>query len=357
MVTLSAILAACKTPPPPKPEPNPRKPSLDRDAVQQDERDWRAYLACGIRTPTDRKGDACFYWASRLDPSRPEPYYAQWIFSLNTDTASLRTALLLDPFIFHARILVLEGRKPGIFTPRDRQTWTALEAGDYYNASRGFTRHLAEKPGDYEAWWGSAIAHYYRQNFDSSAMQLRILERMLRTQQERRLSVYESLDYLTHMQAAAYQAGRRPDSARAALERTLVENLAFYHARIRLADLAMQRGDTAAAELEWDVARQLYGTDWVAHRRYATFLASLGRYADAERELRTVLAGEPHWVDAYRALAILIEAQGAVRCGDAIVAHEAFLRRAPAEPVAPVDVSRARLDRLRKSCPAALPPR
>jgi len=357
MVALSAILAACKTPPPPKPEPNPRRPSLDRDAVLQDKKDWRSYLECVIRTPTDKKGDACFYWALRLDPSRPEPYYAQWMLSLNTDTASLRAALLLDPFIFQARVVAREGRKPGIFTPRDPKTWTALKEGDYYNASRGFTRHLVEKPEDYEAWWGSAIAYYYRQKFDSAAMQLRILERMLRTVQEQRLSVYESLDYVTHMQAAAYEAGRRPDSARAALERTLVENLAFYQARMRLADLAMQRGDTAAAELEWDVARQLYGNDWVAHRRYADFLAALGRHADAERELRTVLKGEPHWVDSYRALAVAIEAQGSARCGDAIAAHERFLSRAPDEPVAPVDVSRARLDRLRKTCPTALPPR
>src|SRR5262245_34487224 len=54
-----------------------RRPRLD---AQADTNDWAAYFDYGAqRVQRDvSAADAAFYWASRLDPTRPEPLFARW---------------------------------------------------------------------------------------------------------------------------------------------------------------------------------------------------------------------------------------------------------------------------------------
>jgi predicted Zn-dependent protease len=268
--------------------------------------------------------------------------------SVESDTAAHVRALLLDPFIHEGRVLLFAPPPRPLFSTASNRAWEAFWAGNYRVAADAFRQHLRGHGGDLPAQWASAISLYYLSAFDESAARLRTLEDTLRRRHDAHFSrEYESLHLLAYMQAVAYAAAGRRDSARAAAERALGENLAFYQARMLLGDLALASGDTAAASREWSDARDVFADDAVAHRRYADFLMRTGQPADAERELRAALRSEPDWADAYGALAQAIDAQGAARREDAARAYEEFLRRAPAEPAEARQSASARLAALR----------
>lgn len=331
-----------------QPTTGPRRPPLDRESEFHDVRDWRSYYECGMAASWSGRTHACFYWASRLDPTRPEPPYAEWLLSLGSETGARDRALLLDPFMHEGRIVVF-GQRPAplISTVRNR-AWEAFWAGNYRVAADQFRQHLRGHAGDLEAQWAAAISLYNVSAFVESAARLRTLEDTLRRRHDAHFArAYESLHFLAYMQAVALAAGAQRDSARAAAERALAENLAFYQARMLLADLALSAGDTAGAAREWADAHDVFGADAVAHHRYAQFLLRTGHAADAETEVRASLASEPEWVDAYGTLARTIDAQGDGRRADAVRAYEEFLRRAPAEPAEPRRQAEARLQALR----------
>lgn len=290
----------------------------------------------------------CFYWASRLDPSRPEPPYAEWLLSVGSDSAARDRALLLDPFMHEGRILVFAQRPAPLLSTARNRAWEAFWAGNYRVAADEFRTHIQRHADDLEAQWAAAISLYNVRAFAESASRLRTLEDTLRRRHDAHFArAYESLHFLAYMQAVALAAGAQRDSARAAAERALAENLAFYQARMLLADLSLTAGDTSGAAREWADAHDVFGADAVAHYRYAQFLMQTGHAADAEKEVRASLASEPEWVDAYGTLARAIDAQGDGRRADAVRAFEEFLRRAPAEPAEARRQADARLKALR----------
>ena len=308
----------------------PKRPKLS-DTL--DARDWRSYYSCGLTESRDDRAHACFYWAARLDPERPEPLYAEWMLNpKGRQSDSLRReALLRYPFFYHAHVIALEERRYGIFSSADARAWGGLSAGNYYGASTAFAQLVSAHPDDPDSRWGFAVALYHRRLYDSAAAQVHALADILRREQEKKVVLmYHSLDFVGYMEAIAWLEGGQRDSARAALERSLGENLAFYYARALLGDVALAAADSAAADAHWEQARELLGGDAYMRRRYAHFLQRRGRLADAERELRAVLAAEPHWVNAYWDLASVIDAQGESRRADALAAYTDFLARAPA---------------------------
>lgn len=328
----------------------PKRPRLEADAEFHDPRDWRSYLDCGVTATKHQRAEECLYWATRLDPARPEPRYAQWWLADRKDTAALRESVMLDPFMYDGRVLNVEARRTGAIIESRPSThaWSALGAGDYFGATAAFEDLVATRPQDLGARWGMAVTYYYRGRYDSSAAQLRVLEAGVQKRQQERFDArYRSTEFVDYMEAAAYAAAGRRDSARSSLQRALTENLAFYHAHMQLADLDLQDGDTASAAHHWEEARGLYGNDVVARRRYALFLLATGRPADAEAELRAVLAAEPYWVDARRDLGRALDAQGDSRRADAARAYEDYLKRAPADPAAPRKLVETRLRELR----------
>ena len=210
-----------------------------------------------------------------------------------------------------------------------------MSGGDYFGASTWFAKYLALVPGDVEARWGAAIAFHHRGKPDSAAIQLTLMLDTLRQLQAARTATYLSLEFAEYALATAHHDAGQRDSARAALERALVEKLAYYPARMLLGDIALETGDTTAASEHWGAVAELARGDVVAQARFARFLARAGRLADAERELEAVIAREPHWVGARRALAVVLDSAGPPRRADAVRAYREYLVRAPREPVEP----------------------
>ena len=179
----------------------------------------------------------------------------------------------------------------------------------------------------------------------------------LRAQQSRRTASYLSLEFAELARATALRLARDTAGARAALERSLTENFGSFRARAMLADIALSAGDTARAAEHWTSALELAEGDVVVRARHARFLAEIGRYADAERQLNALIALEPDWVNLRRDLAVALDSAGIERRLDAVRAYLAYLDRAPREPAGPREAVVRRLAALRGDSTARVPAR
>lgn len=331
----------------------PKRPRLP-DTV--DARDWRAYFRCAMHAERTEEERACLYWAERLNPEAPEVPYLRFLLSDAKDTASATRARMMDPFFFQTRIVVVQS-KAGIWTNAARRGWIMLEGANYFGATEVFNRYLALRPGDVEARWGAALAYHYRGRNDSAAIQVATMIDTIRRARTQHTASDLSLDFLEFARATALRLARDTAGARAALEEALTENFGSPRARMLLADLESLAGDTAEAAAHWATVIELAGDDGVVRARHARFLAGLGRFAEAERELAALVALEPHWVAIRRDLAITIDSAGPARRADAIAAWQAYLERAPRDPAAPREAARRRLALLRGESPPPVPRR
>jgi Flp pilus assembly protein TadD len=320
-------------------------PPRPRLAKGVDAKDWRSYYKCGLSSETQAHAHACFHWASRLDPAQPEPYYADWLVSGAKKDSLLELALERDPFIHDSRVVVIAEPQYGIFSKSKDKGWNALRAGNYFRASTELAKAIALDTSAIDERYGLAVAYYYRTKFDSAAMTLQPLMRMLRARQEKRVDrAYHSLDFIEYMAAVAWRSAGRPDSVRAALTRALTENLARYRAHAMLGELARAEGDSATAEQEWSLAAELGPADLSFRLEYAQFLLSIGRFDQAEQELRRIVTANPDYVDAQYYLAIALDKLG--RNADAIAQYRAYIELAPTVLARNIAMVRERIDKL-----------
>src|SRR5688500_19144708 len=88
--SLSAALASFVLAAPPvlHAQAEPRRPTL---AATADTNDWSAYYDAGSRwvEADPKKAADAFYWASKLDPTRPEPFYGRRVALLLQDPRRL----------------------------------------------------------------------------------------------------------------------------------------------------------------------------------------------------------------------------------------------------------------------------
>ena len=307
----------------------PRRPRLDAAA---DTNDWTSYFHCAGRATDEKTFDACIHWAHRLDPSRPEPLYLAYLIEPKKRDSLRAEALYRDPFFYHARIITIQEPRPGIFTrPSPERGWQALAAGNYHSATVIFHKVLEKDPALVDERWGLAISQYYRKQFDSAATHIGAVHAELaRARDTAKVeSVYRSLDFLSYMHAVALRAAGRRDEAKQALQRALGENLAFHRAHAMLGDIALAEGDTATADEEWRQTRELVGDDADGRMRVARYLIARKRWAEAERDLRELLALQPYWHLVRFDLARAIDGQGDARRAEAARAWADYLAVAP----------------------------
>lgn len=307
----------------------PRRPRLARE---DEPRDAQAYLNCAVSGWDLGLADGCAWWAYRLDPERAEASFLRYAISGSRDTAALRVALTLDPFLFQTRFIGSNVRPGQLSKPRNR-AWAYLRSGDFPRASAAFAAYLPSAPGDWESHYGAAIAHHYRGRHDSVVVHLRVVADSGRGRVATRTANYIPPDIARFAIARSWDAAGQPDSARATLERLLADRPGFAHARQLLGQLRLAAGDTSAAMREGSAALAAAGDDPVVPVRHARLLARMGRAADAVPLLQAAVEAEPHWSNARRELALALEAAGPAHRAAAIDAWEAFLERAPRLPM------------------------
>jgi predicted Zn-dependent protease len=293
-----------------KAEKIPRRPKLDPAA---DTNSASAYYFFGLqelRNRPDRAADA-FYWASRLEPAWAEPLYGRRTALLLTDrrrlidfvfgkeyvhrSAEVRRAdsllylaLLQNPFLHRAldRILIeqvieeLTGERPFGNWARDNPdmaAWFAYSQGKFGAAAPYYAEAIKRKP---KAFWlrdDRARNYYMMGQYDSSLTDMSVVLDSLRQREDKNVVVFYQSKAMYEYSIGMIHIQRKDlTAAREAFGRALAEDLSFYMAHARLAEVAFALGDTAGAETELDLAVQLSGEDASLRYRYGQLMLGLG---------------------------------------------------------------------------------
>jgi Tfp pilus assembly protein PilF len=326
----------------------PRRPKLADDA---DTNDARAYWEWGNRRDVnwERTADAR-YWAMRLEPGNVDYFYGWWRalfnrqpvnwqvgylqgegYAVKTKEArlidSLRPEVLYrDPFPY----LRSPCYYPDLVDSRDPVVASLqfIELGCHQQAADRLTAALERKPHLWGLRLERARSLFLTQRYREAAAELQVVLDTLRARDEKYLGqVYNTKELLEHMLAATLLRTRDVAGARAALERALSENLAYYPAHAMLSQIAMDRRDIAGALHEAELAAGLRESSGVLRYDYGILLYRSGKLADAETQLGRAVELEPYWAEPRRWLAIVLEAQN--KKTEALAAWEAYLARAP----------------------------
>jgi Flp pilus assembly protein TadD len=124
-----------------------------------------------------------------------------------------------------------------------------------------------------------------------------------------------------------HRARNNKAEATAAMQRALLENLAFYPARVQLGEMALEEGRVADAVDELQQAAEIAPDDGYLQYRLGAALLQAGKSAEAVTALRSASRLEPY----YAAVDLLLGA-ALERAGDTSAAKEAYSRyllRAP----------------------------
>src|SRR4051812_35819851 len=121
-------------------------PALPRASNGADPNDWQSWFAAGMHTFDNRDARRYLEWAHRLNPARPEPVYGMWMAGREKEDSLHLLSLLLDPFMYHARVQRFAMPSRGPRTNDAEAGWNALIAGDYHAAASDFQAWTAMHP-------------------------------------------------------------------------------------------------------------------------------------------------------------------------------------------------------------------
>ena len=286
-----------------------KRPLLPPNA---DTNDARAYYDFGLDQirSNPKVAASAFYWASLLEPTSADAFYARRVALLLTDPDRLSRywaadrntlkraeikaidslylhSLTLNPFFYemlerHLQDAVIDNiiRRATMgtsATPTEvryqidqylrqlgpgESAFRAYNDGRFAEALKQYARAIKE----------SKYKHYYRRmrgrlffqlgNVDSALTELTLAVEELRKRDAKDLVyVYESKELLEHSIGMAYERLGKPDKAREAYGRALQEDLGYSPAHVRLGYMAIESGDTTTALSEFDIAVQLRPED------------------------------------------------------------------------------------------------
>jgi len=335
----------------------PRRPRL-REGV--DTNDALAYYQAVM--PLVKNGfelstaEAALYWASRLDPSWADPVYARSLlllravrndvlatfFQTRSERAARSVALtqrqmqLMDslrraawarnPFVFTG--LDFPNFVPRRRAPPEEAGLYAFENRQFATADSLFAVALRKHPGEVGLRIYRAQALFYLARYDSAVTELEIGRDSLHAVvQQHTAQILPSTDMFEYaIGIARVQQGDFP-AARAAYERALTENLAFYWIHARLGGAALALGDTATALSELQTAVEISGRDPVMHLFYGVVLHSARRLPEAEEQLRLAVELDSDYAEPYYRLGAVYQAEGKIP--QAVAQYHTFLARAP----------------------------
>jgi tetratricopeptide (TPR) repeat protein len=316
-----------------------------------------AYYQLGVIFLRARPADAAraFYWASRLDPALAEAAYGRGVaialmlrdhgpeharggaFLVPRDdyrrVDSLRAqAYLRNPFV---QITAERALLPPLVTdpvsmdPYFRG-WLYLISGSPQEAVKSYAEALVRQPQAKKIHAERARAFYAMEQYDSSLAELTALLSSLRRADDTTLvHIYRSKANLEYMVGIVQAKRGDLGAARAALGRSLSEDLAFHPARSLLAYIDLLEGDTTAAIAEFENAVQLKGDDPVLRYNFGVTLLGAGDLTRAEVHLRRAIELEPYYALPRFYLARVLELQGHEK--KALAAYREYYARAARE--------------------------
>lgn len=241
----------------------------------------------------------------------------------------LYEAFGIDPFTPRQYSRLVYDAMPGVWgNDMFTKGFLAYTEGRYDLATsylRKATGGRAARPARYYR----ALSFHAQQRYDSAAVELEALAAMARAENARRLQVvYDTPAIYEYGVGVAKLRLKDWDGARAALLRSLEEDVSFAAAHLALADVARQKGDTAEMLRETQMAVDLRPTSGWLHDAYGTALRFAGRLDEAVAEYERAIALEPYWAAPYDNVAIALDTLG--RRPEAARRFTDFASRAPA---------------------------
>ncbi|HEY0038966.1 MAG TPA: tetratricopeptide repeat protein [Longimicrobium sp.] len=326
----------------------PERPALPRGA---DPNAWESYFDLGMRLAPQlpARAEAAFYWASRLDPSRAEPLYGRWAaFHLrdigrwerySADDArvlerrdviradSLRwRAYLRNPFVHRGLDLLLINQLPGHWAEdQATQALIAYGEGNFARAADKFGRVASYDPR--LALWAVLANVSARRLPDATAHLDSMLARARREEARRLTRPDETKEMYEYARGLLLLAQNDEAEATAAFQRALLENLAFYPARVQLGELALDQGRVAEAVEELKQAAEIAPEDGYLQYRLGAALLRVDQPAEAVSALRHASRLEPHYAAVDLLLGVALEGVGETAA--AKEAYTRYLSRAP----------------------------
>jgi tetratricopeptide (TPR) repeat protein len=341
----------------------PTRPRLEAGA---DTNDSRQYYAYAMQTINDKPDEAVrgFYWASQIDPTSGETLYGLHTATLFAMTASelasyydffaknrkpanlaidslLFRAYTINPFLYpnfehtllRRRIEAsVVSRNPGVnraqlndailsYTNNIRfSADMAYADGRLQEALQGYAKELS-----YNGWTrrekaiisGSVHAtrariFYTLGNMDSARTEMSAAVTAMRDRDRDAKEIvilYQSKAMYEQSLGMIDERQARTDSARSAYEEALQEDLAYYPAHARLAQLQLAKGDTTSALTELDLAVQLQPNNASVRYAYANALVQVGRDADAAQQLKAAIAADPYYAAPHLLLARIADVE------------------------------------------------
>ena len=327
----------------------PKRPKLQVQADTNDAHIYYDFALGQLQSDPEKAADA-LYWATRIDPTWADAYYARRIALLLSDRRRLTRywsgdrsvvqsndikkidslffyALTLNPFVPQRldRMLyegVIEditrryanaGYNAGdvryaidrevMSWPSAERAWLAYGDGRYDDALTLYAQAIRENKKNGPLRVDRARVFYNKGEVDSALVELTMAIEDLRKRDKKELIyVYQSKALVEHSIAVIHQRLGHNDAAREAFGRALQEDLSFYPAHLQLAFIALESKDTTTALSEMDLATQLRGDDAGTRYMYGYTLATSGKTADAETQLRKALELDPVFAPPYFAL-------------------------------------------------------
>jgi len=333
----------------------PKRPKLDAQADTNDAAAYSQFARIHLRTEPQKAADA-LYWASRLDPTSADIYYARRIALLLTDLPRLsryfdrdrRTlesreikqvdslylrALTINPFVSQTLDRELfEAYVDDISRQyADRNGASSLEVRyaldrlmeRYGSVFRGDMAYGEGRYDDALRYYATAIKEdkrngplhadrgrifFNRLQLDSALSELTTaIEDMRKRDKKDLVFVYQSKALTEHSIAIVHLRLGHTEAAKEAFGRALQEDLSYYPAHLQLAFLALETKDTATALTELDLATQLRPDDASAQFFQGYTLAAAGKALEAGPHIKKAMELNPVYAAPKFVYAFLLE--------------------------------------------------
>ncbi len=347
---------------------NPARPQLAADA---DTNDARSYAAFADASREVADAYAGYWWAHRLKPTRLD-YLSGMIGALETGRSEILrdrrrkdredVAAMLSSRIDSLKEKIafrdpLFGLPPlnGACTTRPLKGMDVreligrgvldLSAGCYYGTI-AYLEEAVRRDSMLEPLLQlRAMAWHMVRRPEEAATDLQraiVGVRRMRAQSIEQSTVSTAmLEYLLGMM---YTRFNDRVSARRAFERAIGEDLSFYMAHVRLAELAMGRGDLNGAIGALSLASQMRPDDALVLEAYAQALRSAKRYSEAETAYAQAITYAPDYADLRFSFAELLDLTG--NASAAMNAFREYVARAAREDSAQIQFANDRISTL-----------
>ncbi len=330
-----------------KPALIPLRPRLDAGA---DTNDAATYYRFGMQMLNGKPAESvkAFYWAMQINPSSAEVMYALRTSTLLAMTPGdlfeyfdwdrkkrkpeylaldslLFRAYTVNPFVYRnmdvplIRALIEANAikyDPSVdraelghevlehLNSMRKQGWLSYAEGRLPDALDGYSKQLHDKgrnkkdheDNDSEIHADRARVFYQMGNMDSARAELTAAIAGFRERDKKDVVIlYESKAMYEQSLGMINERSNKPDEAREAYGQALTEDLSYYAAHSRLAQLQLKGGDTTAALTEMDLAVQLQPNDPGLRYSYAMLLVQAGKDGDAGQQLIKAIAADPYY--------------------------------------------------------------